>query len=285
MKFYILGANGFLGGRTAEYLKNQGHEVVTDRVEITDLHGMKKKFEETKPEVVLNFAGVRAYPTVDWCEDHKEETVAVNVGGAINFALASITAGAFPIMICSGCMYSGGPEKQFTEEDEPNFDGSFYSRMRIAMQLALKELPVLQLRIRMPVSMYPHPRNFIDKIASYQKVISIPNSVTLIEDMLPAIVKLSQLRPVGILNLTNDGYVEHKDVLAAYKEIVKPDHQYIPISLEELQGVGGITKAKRSNCVLDNSKCKAMGIEMPALDENRLREIMKIYKIALEEVK
>lgn len=267
-----------MGGSTADYLKGKGHEVINDRIDVRDFMALKNKFNEVKPDVVINFAGVRAYPTVDWCEDNKEETVAVNVGGTINVALAALDAKAYPIQVCSGCLYSGGPERVFSEEDESNFNGSFYSRMRVAMQMALKELPVLQLRIRMPISMYSHPRNFIDKIASYQKVISIPNSMTLIEDMHPAIEKLAQLRPIGILNLTNDGYVEHAKVLAAYKEIVDPNHSYIPISLEELQGRGGITKAERSNCVLDNSKCKSMGIEMPELNEERLREIMKVFK-------
>lgn len=281
MKIYILGSTGFLGGMFNEYLKQTNHEVFIDRIDVTDFVALKNKFNEVKPDVVVNFSGVRAYPTVDWCEDNKEQTVAVNVGGAINFTLASLGVGAFPIMISSGCMYSGGHEKEYTENDTPNFEDSFYSKMRVAMQKALEDLPVLQLRIRMPVSMYSHPRNFIDKIASYKKVISIPNSVTLIEDLWPAILQLIDKKPVGVLNVTNDGYVEHSKILKVYKEIVDPSHNYIPITLEELQGPGGITKAKRSNCVLCNKKLKSLGIEMPALDDKRLIEIMKVYKESL----
>ena len=278
MKFYILGATGFLGGAFAKYLEQEGHEVFTERLDVSDYPSMLKKFTEVQPDVVINFAGVRAYPTIDWCEDNKTETVKVNVGGAINFTLAAFEAGAYPIMMSSGCVYSGGPEVTFSEDDEPNFTGSFYSRMRIAMQKALEELPVLQLRIRMPMSMYSHPRNFVDKITSYEKVISIPNSITLIEDLWPAIVQLTEKRPVGVLNMTNDGYMEHGEILEAYKEIVDPDHEYIPITLEELVGPGGITKAKRSNCVLCNKKRQSLGIEMPALRGERLREIMKVYR-------
>ncbi len=278
MKFYILGASGFLGGIFAQYLKDAGHEVVTERVDLTDLPALRKAFAETQPDVVVNCAGVRAYPTIDWCEDHKQETVAVNVVGALNAMLAAIEVGAHPIMMASGCVYSGGTDYEFTEEDEPNFTGSFYSRMRIVMQDALKELPVLQLRIRMPMSMYCHPRNFVTKIASYEKVISIPNSITLIEDLWPAIVQLAEKKVTGILNMTNDGYMEHSEILKAYQEIVDPSHTYTPITLEELQGPGGITKAKRSNCVLSNAKRKSLGIEMPALRGERLREIMKVYK-------
>lgn len=276
MRFYILGASGFMGSGFVQYLEARGHEVLSDRVEVTDFRALCDKFEKTKPEVVVNFAGVRAYPNIDWCEDHKEETVAVNVAGAINVMLAAIKSGAYPIQVASGCIYAGGKETAFTEADEPNFFGSFYSRMRVVAQNALKELPVLQIRIRMPVSVRPHPRNLINKLVSYQKIISVPNSVTLVEDMFSAIEKLSVIKPTGILNLVNDGYIEHKDILEVYKKIIDPAHLYEIINIGELEQ--DIVKAKRSNCILSNEKAKSFGISMPALDKERLIEIFKIYK-------
>jgi 3,5-epimerase/4-reductase len=279
MKVQILGATGFMGERCAFYFKSQGHEVITERIDITDSNALRSAFEKSAPEVVINFAGVRAYPTIDWCEDHKEETVAVNVGGVINVALVAIEKGIYVIQIASGCIYSGDESREFTEEDKPNFTGSFYSRMRIAMQSALKELPVLQVRIRMPISMSAHPRNLITKIASYKKVISAPNSVTLIEDMFVALEKLAEIRPVGVLNLTNDGYVTHGDLLSAYKKIVDPNHEYELIDVKELET--SVTKAGRSNCILSNKKMKALGIVMSALDEKRLEEILQHYKTSL----
>lgn len=265
-----------MGSGLTQYLKEGGHEVFSERIEVTDFKELCNKFNETRPDVVVNFAGVRAYPNIDWCEDHKKETVAVNVGGAINVSLAAIESGAYPIQISSGCIYIGDKDVAFTEEDEPNFFGSFYSRMRIVAQEALRELPVLQIRIRMPISSHPNSRNLIDKLISYKKVISVPNSVTLIEDMFPAIEKLATIRPVGILNLVNDGYVEHKDILEAYKKIIDPTHDYEVINIAELEH--GIVKAKRSNCLLSNEKAKSLGVSMPALDKKRLIEILNTYK-------
>lgn len=278
MKFYILGSSGFLGSRCAKYLENKGHNVFTKRVEITDFPSLVKTFKQTQPAAVINFAGVRTEPNIDWCENNKEATVLINVAGALNAMLAALEAGAYPIQISSGCVYSGGPDTPFKEEDEPNFFGSFYSRSRIAMQMALKELPALQARIRMPISMEPHPRNLITKLVSYQKVISLPNSVTLIEDLFPALEKLAEIKPIGILNLTNDGYVEHSQILEVYQKVIEPNHHYTLITLEELEGKNGIVKAKRSNCVLSNAKAKSLGLKMPALDKNRLKEIMEVYK-------
>lgn len=279
MRIYILGANGFLGSQFVEYTRDKDYDVLTERIDITDFVGLSRIFKEKKPDVVINFAGVKAYPTIDWCEDHKEETVKVNVAGAINTMIAAIESGAYPIQISSGCVYSGGPEHEFTEEDEPNFYGSFYSRMRIVLQKALAELSVLYARIRMPVLSISHPRNLITKLASYQQVISVPNSVTLIEDLWPALEHIIKIRPVGILNLTNEGRIEHKQILEAYKKIVNPEHDYELITQDYLEQ--NITKARRSNCVLSTDKAKSLGIKMPALTDKRLEEIMEKYKEAV----
>ena len=126
--------------------------------------------------------------------------------------------------------------------------------------------------------------NFINKIASYKKVISIPNSVTLIEDLWPTIEKLIEVRPTGILNLTNEGYVEHKAILSAYKKFVDPNHTYTKITLAELEGPGGITKAKRSNCILSTRKAESLGISMPKIDDAKIAEVMKKFKASLNAI-
>jgi len=281
-KIYILGASGFLGSSCYKYFQSRGYRIIDTRVDVSDLSSLRTAFKSTRPDVVLNLTGPPANPTIDWCEDNKEETVKMIVCGPINFTLASIEAGAYPIQLTSGCVYNGGIEHQFTENDEPNFFGSFYSRMRIVGQKALGELPVFQARIRMPISEIAHPRNLINKIVSYKKVVSVANSVTLIEDLWPAMEKIISLKPVGILNMTNEGYITHKQILEAYKKTVDPTHVYEPITMEQLEGPGGITKAKRSNCVLSVEKAKKLGILMPALNELRLTEIMKKYKESIK---
>jgi dTDP-4-dehydrorhamnose reductase len=39
--------------------------------------------DEVKPDVVINAAGKTGKPNVDWCEDHKEETLRSNDTGPL----------------------------------------------------------------------------------------------------------------------------------------------------------------------------------------------------------
>lgn len=283
MKLYITGASGFLGTMATKYFQNHGYDVLTNRVEIVSLPTLKQRFREIKPDVVFNLASaVRNQPNIDWCENNKVETIEGNLVGAINVMLAAIASSAYPIQMSSGCVYSGGPETPFTEESEPNYFGSFYSRMKIVLQEALKELPILQTRIRMPIFTYHHPKNLITKLASYKKVVdNVSNSITLLEDLWPALEKLFIAKPVGILNLTNEGYVTHRNILQAYRKVIDRGHSYEPLTVSEFEK-SGLTKARRSACVLSNTKAKSLGITMPPLDERRLEEIMTTYKRSLE---
>lgn len=276
---YVLGASGFIGGHLTRYFRGLGYPVFTERVEVTDIKALRESFKARRPDIVINCAGVRAHPNIDWCEDHISETILVNVNGAVNVMLAALEAGAYPIQMASGCIYNGGPVQPFTEEDPPNFSDSLYSRMRIRMQDLLKELSVLQARIRIPIAFYAHPRNSLTKIAGYKRLISVPNSVTLLEDLGPALEIAIAKRITGILNLTNDGWITHRDLLYWYKQVVDPAHQYELISVEELEK--NIVKAGRSNCVLSTELAKSHGISMPALDDERLEKLMVNYKTSL----
>jgi len=76
---------------------------------------------------------------VDWCEDHKQDVVRVNVVGTLNLIDVCFTKGVHITNYATGCIYSydadhpiGG--KTFTEDDEPNFAGSFYSQTKSVVE-------------------------------------------------------------------------------------------------------------------------------------------------------
>jgi len=109
----------------------------------------------------------------------------------------------------------------------------------------------LILRLRMPVSDDLHPRNFVTKIAKYERVVDIPNSNTILHDLLPASILLAENKETGIYNFTNPGAISHNEVLSLFKEYVRPNFTWKNFTLEEQSKV---IKAGRSNCMLDTTK-------------------------------
>jgi dTDP-4-dehydrorhamnose reductase len=110
---------------------------------------------------------------------------------------------------------------------------------------------VLCLRLRMPVSDDLHPRNFVTKISTYEYVVDVPNSNTILHDLLPAAVILAENNETGVYNFTNPGAISHNEVLSLFKKIVRAGFTWKNFSLDQQASV---IKAGRSNCKLDTTK-------------------------------
>jgi 3,5-epimerase/4-reductase len=271
MKILIFGkgyvAQHFLSyyGKQAEVDGGDSVEVKISDSRVGDYSDLFLELERENPDVVINCAGKTGRPNVDWCEDNKQETLFGNVTVPLLLAQACAEAGAYFVHVGSGCVYSGYNEGEgFYEDDAPNFFGSFYSRTKAWSESMLSEFPVLQLRLRMPLDGKPGPRNFITKITKYEKVISIPNSISVLEDFLKASSELIEKRATGIYNMTNPGTITHSEILDMYKELVDPSFEYTVFSEEEMNKV---IKAGRSNCGLSSKKLEGEGIFMRPVHE------------------
>lgn len=147
------------------------------------------------------------------------------------------------------------------------------------MQQVMKHYSnVLILRLRMPVSDDLHSRNFVTKIAKYDRVVDIPNSNTILTDLLPASILLAEHKDTGVYNFTNPGAISHNEVLTLFRDIVRPGFSWKNFSLEEQAKV--IT-AGRSNCKLDTTKLEKKlgeyGYTVP--------EVHEAYRLCFERMK
>lgn len=256
MIFLIWGGNGWIGGMLCELLRNQGHTVVVAKSRTQDYVGVGKELEEVKPDRVLNVAGITGRPTVDFCEDHQEDTFLANAVGTFNIADACWRKDIHVTYYATGCIYTYDDVhpvgSTFSELDKPNFRGSTYSKSKIlAEELLAPYDNVLILRIRMPISQDLHPKNIITKLSKYAKVINIPNSFTVLPEMLPISICMSQDKLSGIYNFTNPGAITHNDILNLYKQYIDPNYTWSNFTEEEQNE---ILKSKRSNCTLDTTK-------------------------------
>jgi dTDP-4-dehydrorhamnose reductase len=255
--FLIWGGEGWVAGHLKTLLESQGKKVFTTTVRMQNREGVIGELEKYKPTHVLNAAGSTGRPNVDWCEDHREDTIRNNVVGTINLADCCWERGIHITVFATGCIYAydekhpiGGPG--FLETDKANFDGSFYSETKAHVEEIMKNYSnCLILRLRMPVSDDLHSRNFVTKIAKYDRVVDIPNSNTILHDLLPASILMAEHKETGIYNFTNPGAISHNEVLQLFKEYVRPEFTWKNFTLEEQAKV---IKAGRSNCKLDTTK-------------------------------
>jgi len=252
MKVLIFGSTGFIGSKLIKFFP----DVIVANSRLDDYESLAKELRETDATHCLLVAGVTGNPNVDWCEDNKLQVVRVNVIGVSIIADLCNRRNIHLTFVSTGCIYEydkdhpiGGPG--FTETDEPNFKGSFYSYTKVLIEKIAKEFQPLILRVRMPLSDELHPRNFITKITKYQKVVNVPNSMTVLYDLLPLIPDMMEKRLTGIFNFTNPGVISHNEILGLYKQYIDPNFTWTNFSLDEQ---AKILKAGRSNNYLDASK-------------------------------
>lgn len=270
MTVLIFGRTGWIGGKLGALCKEQSIEFVYSKCRLENRESLAKELDEIKPEIVLNAAGVTGRPNVDWCEDHKQETIRANIIGCLNLCDLCYIRNIHVTNFATGCIFKYDAEhpmggKTFTEEDDGNFTGSFYSFGKGLVEKLVKFYPnVLTLRVRMPISDDLHHRNFITKITKYAKVVNIPNSMTVLHDLLPIAIKASQQKVKGILNFTNPGAISHNEILDLYKKYIDPEFTYVNFTEEEQNK---ILKAERSNNELCGKKMKELFPEVKHIKE------------------
>ncbi|KAK3900679.1 X-domain of DnaJ-containing-domain-containing protein [Staphylotrichum tortipilum] len=273
-RFLIWGKGGWVAEHIQRLLESQGHDVHATAVRMENREEVLAELDKVRPTHVLNSAGCTGRPNVDWCEDNQEQTIRSNAIGTLNLADCCFTRDIHCTVFATGCIYQydeahpwDGPG--FVETDPANFFGSFYSMTKAHVEEIMKHYSnCLILRLRMPVSDNLHPRNFVTKISRYDRVVNIPNSNSILTDLLPAAILLAEHHEVGVYNFTNPGAIPHNDVLALFRDIVRPSLTWKNFTLDEQAKV---IKAGRSNCKLDTTKLvtkmKEYGYEIPEIHE------------------
>ncbi|PWZ53265.1 hypothetical protein Zm00014a_035425 [Zea mays] len=277
-KFLIYGRTGWIGGLLGKICDKQGIPYEYGKGRLEERSQLLEDIRNVKPTQVFNAAGVTGRPNVDWCETHKQDTIRTNVVGILNLADVCREQGLLMINYATGCIFeydAKHPEGSgigFKEEDTPNFTGSFYSKTKAMVEELLKEYDnVCTLRVRMPISSdLNNPRNFITKIARYDKVVNIPNSMTILDELLPISIEMAKRDCRGIWNFTNPGVVSHNEILEMYKKYINPDFKWTNFTLEEQSKV---IVAPRSNNEMDASKLKAEFSQLMSIKDSLIKYV------------
>lgn len=266
------GKTGWIGQQLVSLLQRQNQIVFCAESRLENREEIEREINAIHPDFILNAAGVTGRPNVDWCEDHRQETLRSNIIGVLNLADIAYIHHIHLTNLGTGCIYQYdsthplGSHIGFTEEEEPNFAGSFYSKTKLMLDKLLTNYPnVLNLRLRMPISSDLHPRSLIYKITRYKKVVNIPNSMTILDDLLPVCIEMALRNLTGNYNFTNPGVISHNEILALYKEYIDPSFTWENFTLEEQNA---ILKAQRSNNELDTGKLLQEFPHIPPIQES-----------------
>lgn len=206
-----------------------------------------------------------------------------NVLGTLTLIDVAHAHGVHVTNFATGCIYAYDDEhpiysgRGFTEEDSPNFRGSYYSNTKAMVEELIKEYDnVLQLRLRMPIDAdLQNPRNFIYKIANYTKVVDVPNSMTVLNELVPLAIEGAIRKLTGVYNFTNPGVISHNEVLQLYKDYCRGDFEWENFSLEEQSK---ILAAPRSNNELDAEKLRQAFPNIMNIKESLIKHVFEVNK-------
>ena len=267
MKLLVYG-KGWIASMITKYLGEHKYEFYQGNARLDDVASVTEELDDVKPSHVLclvgrthGFIDGNEYTTIDYLEQKGKlyENVRDNLFAQTALAIICNDKKIHLSLIATGCIFNYDldhtTEFGFTEESLPNFFDSSYSVVKGFTDRIMHLLPVCNMRIRMPICSEPSPRNFVTKIVNYDKICSMANSMTVLDDFIPIIVDLSKRKFTGTINLTNPGVISHNEILQMYKEIVDPNFTWENFTYEEQLK---LLANGRSNNYLDTSLLESM---------------------------
>lgn len=269
----LLGSTGYVGqhfARTLDLFGMPWRAVRSTQVNLSDSEAVLRAIRDLNPTFLINCAGFTGKPNVDACEWQKTECLMGNaiVPGAI--AKACDTLGVTWGHVSSGCIFTGrrSDGHGFTEVDSPNFsfrqnNCSFYSGAKALGEEVVAEVSNCYIwRLRIPFNEFSNPRNYLQKLMSYEKLIEAENSLSNLDEFVTACIDSYRNKiPFGVYNLTNPGSVWTSQVceLISQSGVCKKLFQFFD---NEKDFMTRVAKTPRSHCVLDSTKAVRAGLSL-----------------------
>lgn len=143
MKILITGSAGFVGSYLFNYLKPENQiyglsrrkgENTTHSFDITNPE-VRKLLDETAPDIIIHLA---ALTNVDYCEEHSEEALNINVSGTKNLAEWCKENRKKMIYISTDYVYPG--EKNGYDEDSETGPVNFYGETKLEAEKIVRRV-------------------------------------------------------------------------------------------------------------------------------------------------
>lgn len=247
----LVTGSGLLGSDVIRVLRKE-HEVTGTfnsnpkkdaiRLDITDRGDTIRAIGELKPECVVHTA---ALTNVDYCEDHKDEAMAINDKGTKNVVDAARMAGARVVYVSTDFVFDGA--RGMYREDDPVNPVSVYAYSKLMGEYRVNELQGSAIA-RTSVVYGNARQNFVtwvrDSLAKCQAIKVVTdqyNSPTLSYDCAMAIAALIKNNAEGIYHTAGGERISRFDFAVKIARFYGLDEGLIqPVTSDTLK-----QKAKR----------------------------------------
>jgi 3,5-epimerase/4-reductase len=291
MKVAVFGYKGWIGSMMCNLLQKDNISILKPNIRANDIKKVENFIKENKPTHVMSFIGrthgsigEKKYTTIDYLEQpgKLDENIRDNLFSPIVLAQLCKKYSIHFTYLGTGCIFKydnkhpfADTKTGFKESDTPNFTESGYSTVKGYTDQLMNLLfdNTLNLRIRMPITNKHEPRNFITKITTYEYICSIPNSMTVLDELLPYVLDMARNKITGTYNLTNPGVISHNEILEMYKKYVDTNFTWKNFSVEDQSK---ILAAGRSNNCLDTKKLKTLYPKILSIKES-VENILKNF--------
>lgn len=294
IKVLIYGSNGWIGSQVRQYLEQYKNIVVSHGAcRVDDEKSVENEILQFNPSHIMCLIGRTygkigdiQYNTIDYLEQKGKlvDNINSNLYSPVILAFLCQKYKIHLTYLGTGCIFEydaehpfGIEKNGFTESDKPNFFGSSYSVVKGFTDRIMKLFGenVLNIRIRMPITSKNNHRNFITKITNYKKICNVPNSMTVLDELIPIMIDMMIKNITGTFNLVNPGLISHNEILEMYRELVDPDFTWNNFTIEEQNR---ILCAGRSNNYLDTSKLQNMYPNVNNI-KDAVRKVLTNYEI------
>ena len=296
MKVLVYGSNGWIGSQFVEILSKNNVDYICGESRVDNEDAVIAEIDRIKPTHIVSFIGRthgkignKVFTTIDYLEEDGKllENIRDNLYSPILLSEICRNNNIHFTYLGTGCIFKydeehpfGIEQNGFDENDLPNFFGSSYSIVKgfTDRLMHIFDNDVLNLRIRMPINGEQNTRNFINKITKYEKICSVPNSMTVLPELLLYVLDMMKNNITGTMNLTNPGLISHNEILEMYREIVDPSFSWKNFSQEDQRK---ILAADRSNNYLETRLLESLYPSVSNI-KDAVRKCLYDYKIDLQ---
>jgi len=240
MKIFISGAEGALGTEMTRLLRKEKIKfLATDikQLDITDFRATHKVLLDYRPDAILHFAAVS---DVDTCEREQDLALQLNALSTMGLSIIANKLGAKMLYTSTNFIFDGNSEEPYSEYSMPH-PISEYGRTKLLGERYIKDICDRYFIARTSWLFGQNSKTFISKfLASDKKPGSIDvicdqfASLTFIDHLAEAILRIIKSENYGIYHVVNRGVASWLDFVLRAKKIMRFRTTIRAVKTEEL---------------------------------------------------